>query len=90
MVTPSLVRTRISRTGFFVLEELGMERQILVVDEVAELLRVDKQRVYELVRTKQIPFIRLGERQYRFSSEAVERWLNEGGSLRTDAGEGDE
>lgn len=63
-----------------------MEKQILVADEVAELLRVDKQRVYELVRTRQIPFIRLGERQYRFSADAVDRWLNDGGSVR----EGDE
>lgn len=32
-----------------------MEQNILIVDEVAEILRVDKQRVYGLVRTKQIP-----------------------------------
>ena len=57
-----------------------MQREILVAEEVADLLRVDKQRVYELVRTKQIPVIRLGERQYRFSAEAVQRWLMEGGS----------
>ncbi len=59
-----------------------MEQKILVADEVAELLRVDKQRVYELVRTKQIPFIKLGERQYRFSADAVRRWLEGGGSQK--------
>jgi excisionase family DNA binding protein len=52
-----------------------MDKQILVADEVAELLRVDKQRVYELVRTNRIPVIRLGERQYRFSADAIYRWL---------------
>lgn len=57
-----------------------MDKQILVADEVADLLRVDKQRVYELVRTRQIPVIRLGERQYRFSADAVIRWLEAGGS----------
>ena len=57
-----------------------MQKQILVAQEVAEMLRVDKQRVYELVRTKRIPVIRLGDRQYRFSSEAVRRWLDAGGS----------
>jgi excisionase family DNA binding protein len=46
-----------------------MEPTLLVADEVARLLRVDKQRVYELVRTEQIPVIRLGARQYRFSAE---------------------
>ncbi len=59
-----------------------MDKGVLVAEEVASLLRVDKQRVYELVRTGQIPVIRLGERQYRFSTEAVERWLTEGGSRK--------
>ena len=56
-----------------------MDKQILVADEVAELLRVNRQRVYELVRTDQIPVIRLGERQYRFSAQAIYKWLGVGG-----------
>ena len=59
-----------------------MNKQILVADEVAELLRVDKQRIYELVRTKQIPVIRLGERQYRFSAQAIEEFLRGGGKRK--------
>ncbi len=58
-----------------------MERQILVADEVAELLRVDRQRVYELARRNAIPVIRLGERQYRFDAEAIKQWITRGGSL---------
>jgi excisionase family DNA binding protein len=57
-----------------------MENQILVADEVAALLRVDKQRVYELARTNRIPVIRLGERQYRFSAQAIELFLQGGGT----------
>lgn len=56
-----------------------MERTILVADEVAELLRVDRQRVYELARRNAIPVIRLGERQYRFDAEAIKRWIERGG-----------
>ena len=56
-----------------------MNKQILIVDEVAKLLRVDKQRVYELVRTNQIPVIRLGKRQYRFSADEINHWLENGG-----------
>ena len=52
-----------------------MNNEILVAEEVAQLLRVDRQRVYELVRTHQIPVIRLGERQYRFSAKAIYKWL---------------
>lgn len=65
-----------------------MDKSILVADEVAELLRVDRQRVYELARRGLLPVIRLGERQYRFSKNAVTRWLEEGGNLQ--GGEQDE
>lgn len=60
-----------------------MDNKLLVAGEVAELLRVDRQRVYELVRTKQIPAIRVGERQYRFSREAIDRWLENGGNTQS-------
>ncbi|MFL6284257.1 MAG: helix-turn-helix transcriptional regulator [Pyrinomonadaceae bacterium] len=56
-----------------------MERQILVADEVAAMLRVNRQRIYELVRKNAIPVIRLGERQYRFDAEAIKEWIERGG-----------
>lgn len=59
-----------------------MEKQILVAEEVAELLRVDKQRIYELIRSDRIPFIRVGERQYRFSVHAIDQWIKDGGSRK--------
>jgi len=57
-----------------------MGQEILVADEVAKLLRVDRQRVYELARQKAIPVIRLGARQYRFDAEAIRQWMERGGS----------
>ena len=54
--------------------------KMLVADEVAELLRVSKQRIYELVRTRAIPVTRLGERQYRFEAEAINQWIERGGT----------
>lgn len=59
-----------------------MERKILVVDEVAELLRVDRQRVYELVRTNRLPVVRVGDRQYRFAAAAIHEWISAGGSTK--------
>ncbi len=59
-----------------------MDKKILVADEVAEILRVDRQRVYELARTNQIPVIRLGERQYRFSAQSIEQFLHGGGTQK--------
>lgn len=58
-----------------------MERQILLADEVAKILRVDRQRVYELARRNAIPVIRLGERQYRFDADAIRQWIERGGKV---------
>ena len=66
-----------------------MGRQILIADEVAEILRVDRQRVYELARRNAIPVIRLGERQYRFDAEAIRQWIARGGSTAERRGNGE-
>jgi excisionase family DNA binding protein len=63
------------------LEINEMAQTILIADEVAEMLRVDRQRVYELVRTNAIPVIRVGERQYRFAAEAIKEWMDRGGTF---------
>ena len=52
--------------------------QLLTVDEVSDLLRVHRGRVYELVRAGGLPVVRLG-RQIRVSGEALERWIEQGG-----------
>lgn len=60
-----------------------MEKHLLVAHEVADVLRVGTQRVYELCRTDPtFPVIRLGERQFRFDEAAVLRWLANGGSIK--------
>lgn len=57
-----------------------MTTRLIKADKVAELLDVSKQRVYELTRERQIPFIQLGDRQYRYSEAALSEWLANGGS----------
>jgi len=71
-------------TVFVYKKEKGMNQDILKADEAAELLRVSKQRIYELARTNKIPTIRIGERQFRFSRQALERWLENGGNVKRD------
>lgn len=56
-----------------------MERKILIAAEVAELLRVDRQRVYSMARQNLLPVIRCGNRQYRFDAEAIKQWIERGG-----------
>lgn len=55
--------------------------RLLTAKEVAPILRVTPARVYELVRSRAIPAIRLGERQVRFDETALRAWLAGGGSL---------
>ncbi len=61
-----------------------MENQIFLANEVAELLRVDTQRIYELVRANKIPTIRVGERQYRFDEKAIQNWIERGGRMEAE------
>jgi excisionase family DNA binding protein len=48
----------------------------LLADELADILRVPKGRVYELVRQGKLPAVRIG-RQVRFREETVAAWLAE-------------
>lgn len=57
-----------------------MTTRLIKADKVAEILDVSKQRVYELTRERRIPFIQLGDRQYRYSETALQAWVEDGGS----------
>ena len=57
-----------------------MTSRLLKADKVADILDVSVQRVYELTRERRIPFIQLGDRQYRYSEAALQTWLSNGGS----------
>ena len=66
-----------------------MTDKLLKVNDVAELLDLKPARIYELCREKQLPFILIGQRQYRFSKAALEKWIENGGN-QTDEVNGDE
>lgn len=56
---------------------------VLTAQEIAPLLNITVPRLYELVRERKangFPVIILGERQYRFSKEAVLAWLERNNS----------
>lgn len=57
-----------------------MTNKLLTVKEVGEILDLKPARIYELCREKSIPFILIGQRQYRFSNTALENWINKGGN----------
>ena len=63
------------------------DNALLTVDEVAQRLRLSRNKVYELLHTHQIPHIRLG-RQFRIPSLAFEKWIESASAIEiTDADE---
>lgn len=57
--------------------------RLLNAKEVAEILQVSTQRVYELTRQGILPSIRIGARQIRFEEQRLLRWIENGGRLET-------
>jgi excisionase family DNA binding protein len=51
--------------------------EIMTPDEVAELLRVSRRTINNLVATEAIPFVRIGRRVVRFKRHAITKWLRE-------------
>ena len=52
--------------------------RLLIVPEVAKLLRVPPSRAYQLIRDGDLPAVHVG-RQLRVSEEALRNWIAEGG-----------
>ena len=57
--------------------------KLLTVEEVAPMLKMSRQALYEAVRRGYVPVVRIG-RRIRFDLDALETWLECGGSLWSD------
>ena len=53
----------------------GELESLLTPDEVCALLKIKKQRLYEWVHYKRIPFIKVNGRFLRFSAEKLKVWI---------------
>ena len=56
-----------------------MENRFYTVSDVAEILRLNQDRVYEAVRLGLLPAVHIG-RQIRIEKEAFETWVRGGGT----------
>lgn len=61
-----------------------MTTKLLTVKEVGEILDLKPARVWELTRERRIPFVQIGERQYRYSYAALMNWIENGGNQESD------
>jgi excisionase family DNA binding protein len=57
-----------------------MTQKLMTVKEVSQILDLKPARIYELTRQKKIPFVQIGERQYRYSEAALLAWIESGGN----------
>lgn len=57
--------------------------RLITAKEASEILGVRLARLYELVRLKVVPHVRLGRRQIRFDVEVLTAWSKSGGSAET-------
>lgn len=55
-----------------------MNKPLIRIAEVAELLNITQSRAYDLAREGIIPAVRIG-RQLRFDSDRVQAWIESGG-----------
>ena len=53
----------------------SLAQPLLTADEAAELLNVPRSTVYELVRSRGLPHVRIGERGMRFTHVGLEEWV---------------
>jgi excisionase family DNA binding protein len=56
-----------------------MNKQLLRVEKVAEILDVKVWRVYDLVRMNLLPAVHMGK-HIRIDPDVLEQWINNGGS----------
>ena len=56
---------------------MKMQKEVLTVEEAAELLRLSKRSLYKLVRQGEIPGKKILNK-WRLDRDALKRWLSEG------------
>ena len=60
--------------------------EFMTVEDVADMLRINKSTVYRMAKAGRIPATRVG-RQWRFRLSALEEFLDAGGDTAFDQGE---
>ena len=57
-------------------EESG---DVLTIDELAEYLKISRSTLYKLAQEGRVPCRKVG-RHWRFRKQAIDRWLEQGGT----------
>jgi excisionase family DNA binding protein len=60
--------------------------RLITAREASTILGLRLPRVYELARSKRIPFVRLGIKQIRFDPELLQEWIKNEANLNATLG----
>ncbi len=60
----------------------SLSEPLLDANQAARLLHVPRSTLYELVRSRGLPHVRIGRRGLRFTREDLARWVGENSSKR--------
>jgi len=52
-----------------------LDQPLLDANEAAQLLHIPRSTLYELVRSRGLPHVRIGERGLRFTRAGLEGWI---------------
>lgn len=55
----------------------ALTKPLMTANEAAQLLRVPRSTLYELVRSRGLPHVRIGDRGLRFTRLDLETWVSE-------------
>lgn len=55
----------------------ALTEPLMTADEAARLMRVPRSTLYELVRSRGLPHVRIGDRGLRFTRSGLQAWIAE-------------
>lgn len=55
---------------------------VMTIEELSDYLKIPKSTLYKLAQEARVPCQKVG-RHWRFRKEAIDRWLEEGGTTET-------
>jgi excisionase family DNA binding protein len=55
----------------------ALTEPLMTADDAARLLHVPRSTLYELVRSRRLPHVRIGDRGLRFTRSDLEDWVSE-------------
>jgi excisionase family DNA binding protein len=57
--------------------EVRLDMKLITAKQASEMLGLRLPRLYELTRSKKVPFVRFGDRQIRFDPDVLTAWIEQ-------------